>query len=518
MKKSWKKITALVLTASMSLALAACGSSNEGSSEGSNETSVTTESKDTLKVAINGDVGDMSPLTSSNNAKYLSAQIYEPLFSLGYDMEIVPVLAESWEEVDSTHYTLKIREGVTDSAGNAFTANDVIFALNVYSQDAVNASYVANVDLEKTVAVDDYNVDLYLKQPNAYTFKNLSNAYMFTQAAWEASTDAMVTTPVGTGAYVLTDYVTGSFYEIEARDDYWGTEPTIKTCRFSVIAEPSQATTALTTGEVDVVMSLQISDAEYVDSTEGLTTLAKPGITSMSMYFNMTEGSVFQSKELRQAVAYAVDNEAINTIAYGGLATPSVAPFSTAMLDYTEELENEMYTTSDMEKAKALVAESGVTGGNIRIATDGTPEQTAIAEITQSILMELGFTAEINNYDRATLWDVAADPTQWDIVISTGGSPSGYGLDQLNAFLSFLNWSKWSGEEFDRFNELYVEAITADTPEVTKEKTIEAVKLVEEVVPMYSMVQLVEMYGYDEDLNFRVWNQSSLLVKDLKFE
>ena len=132
--------------------------------------------------------------------------------------------------------------------------------------------------------------------------------------------------------------------------------------------------------------------------------------------------------------------------------------------------------------------------------------------------MELGFTAEINNYDMATIWDVASDPTQWDIVLQIAAAPSGYGLDQLQAFLVALNWSKWSGEDFDKFNELYQEAIMAGTPEESRKKAVEAVKLVEETAQTYAFVQLSDIYGYKDNLNFRVWNQNSLLVKDLKFE
>lgn len=515
MKKRAKVITAMVLAATMMAGAAGCGG---GSGSGSENSSSTEAVQDTLTVAMSGDVGDMSPFGNSSTAAYIKYQIYEPLFDLGYGMEETPVLAESWEQVDGTHYTLKIREGVTDSAGNPFTANDAVFALQRYAEDAEYANYVVNVDFEKTAAADDYTLDLYFKQQNAYSFTNMSSLMMFTQAAWEASEDGMVTTPVGTGAYTLKEYVSGSYVELEARDDYWGGEPEIKTARFNVIAEPSQATTALETGEADLVMGLQSSDQEYIDSMDGFATLVNSSVRSMSMFLNMSENSVFNDEAARQAVCYAVDNEGINEVVYGGLAAPSVCPFSTAMLDYVPELDGEMYAAADTGKAKELLSEAGVSGENIRIATDGSTEQTAIAEIIQSTLMDLGFSAEINNYDTATIWDVASDPTQWDILLQISSAPSGYGLDSLYAFLGQLNWSQWSGESFDTFTALYAEAISAGTPEECQEKTNEAVQLVEETSQMYSFVQIPDIYGYKDNLNFQVWNQASLLVKDLKFE
>ena len=91
-------------------------------------------------------------------------------------------------------------------------------------------------------------------------------------------------------------------------------------------------------------------------------------------------------------------------------------------------------------------------------------------------------------------------------------------MDSLQAFLTQLNWVQWKGAEFDQFSTLYAEVISAATEETEVEKTKEAVKLVEEVAPTYSFVQLSDIYGFKDNLNYQVWNQNSLLIKDLKFE
>lgn len=490
--------------------LAGCGSEAQaGAGSGAGQ--------DHLAVVIPGDPGDLSPLSTGTNATYVLMQIYEPLFDLGYDMELVPVLAKSWTQVDDVHYTIQLNENVTDSQGNPFTTEDVLFVFGVYAADPENSAYVANIDMEKTRAVDDFTLELYLLAPNIATFTNLSSVRMFTRKAWEASEDEMVTTPVGTGAYQLSNYIGGSSVELAAREDYWGAAPFIQSVHFSIISEPSQATTALEIGEADLVIGLQSSDANYINNKDDLTTLVDASISSMSMYFNMTEDSVMQHLAVRQAVCYALDNTAINKAAYGGLAMPSVCPFSTAMRDYTEALNHETYLVCDMEKAAAVLAEAGISGGHIRIATSGTMEESTIAEITQSVMMDLGFTVEINNYDSATIWSVAADPTSWDIVLNVGAAPSGYGIDQMNAFLCFLNWSQWSGPAYDEFVQTANAAIGSASLEEAQDKITEAVRIVEEEIPTYSLVQLSNIYGFKSNLNFRVWNQASLLVRELKF-
>ena len=532
MKKNFKKMAAIFVAVATMVTMVGCGAKNESNNAAptngatSEVTSTTGDAsadsgastRDTISIAVDGDVGNMSVFGSGATYSYVSNQIYEGLYAVGYDNEYVPRLAESWDKVDSTHYIFKIRQGVKFHDGNVLTANDVLFSFKLMQEDTNYSQYVTNVDFDKTKVVDDYTFELYFKEQNAYTFPNLSNISIVSEASWNASPDKMVTTPVGTGPYKLKDYVSGSNVTLEAFADYWGGAPDIKEATFTVIAEPSQKTTALETGEVQLVMNLQTSDIEYLNKKSDYAVTKDIGVQSLSFFLNMHDNSVFANKQVRQALCYALDNEAINTVSYGGYGLAGTAPFSSAMKDYNDQMAGDIYTTSDMDKAKSLIKESSVSGGTIKIVTDGTSPEIAAAEIIQNTLSELGFTAEINNYDSATIWSVAADPTQWDLLLMVTASPSGYGVDSMKAFLGGLNWSGWTGESFDNFMNLCTETIGAGDEQTSNEKAIEVVKVIEEECPIYSAVQLVNCYAYDANLNFKVWNASSLYLKDLKFK
>jgi peptide/nickel transport system substrate-binding protein len=526
MKKSMKKVIALFAAVTTIATAVGCGSGKEASdsttsSNTASESAGTTEkggAKDTINIAVDGDVGNMSVFGSGSTYAYVSNQIYEGLYAVGYDKEIVPRLAESWEQVDSTHYIFKIRQGVKFHDGNVLTAKDVLFSFKLMQEDTNYSQYVINVDFDKTNVVDDNTFELYLKEQNAYTFTNLANVSIVSEASWTASPDKMVTTPIGTGPYKLKDYVSGSYVTLEANNDYWGSAPDIREATFTVIAEPSQKTTALETGEVQLVMNLQTSDVDYLSKNSDYAVTKDTGVQSLSLFLNMHDNSVFAKKQVRQALCYGLDNEAINAVSYGGYALAANAPFSSAMKDYSDQMAGDIYTTSDMDKAESLIREAGVVGGTVKIATDGTSPQIAAAEVIQNKLTDLGFTAEINNYDSATIWNVAADPTQWDILLMVTASPSGYGVDSMKAFLGGLNWSAWQGESFDQFMQLCNETIGASDEQSSNAKAIEVVKVIEDECPIYSMVQLVNCYAYDANLNFKVWNASSLYLKDLKFE
>ncbi len=516
-----KKLIALLMTGIMCISMTACGSNQGDQKAEATENNASGETagaaKDTLNVVVDSDVGNMGPFGSGTSFSYLAPQVYEAMFELGYEMEVTPRLAEKWDKIDDTHYTFYLRQGVEFSDGNKMTADDVIFSLNLYTQDANYGRYVEHVDFEKTKAIDDYTVDLYFKEENAFAFSQLAGVRIISEESWNASPDQMVTDPVGTGPYKLQEYVSGSYFTLEANEKYWGGAPDIKTVKFTVTSEPSQRTTALETGEADLVMNLQASDVEYMNNKEGFTVIQDITVQSMSMFFNMNDASVFSNKELRQALCYAVDNSAINVAAYGGFCEPSKTYFSTAMMDYTDDMESAIYSV-DKDKAKELFGASGVNGGNIRIATDGTTQETSIAEILQSELTQYGFTVQIDNYDPATIWSVGADPTQWDILLMLGSAPSGYGLDKMTAFLTGLNFSGWKGEKFDEFTELCVEASSTADEAKRLDYTKQALEIVSEEVPAYSFIQNVQNYAYVDNLNFKVWNQASLYVKDLKFE
>lgn len=475
-----------------------------------------TAARTNISIAVNGDIGDMSIFGGSPSASYVKNQIYESLYTFGYNMKETPLLATSWDKVSVTHYTFHLRHGVKFQDGNSFTAKDVLFSMKLYAADANLSQYVSKVDFKKTKVTDDYTIDIFFTEQNAFAFSQLAGIIIVNENSWKASKDKMVTDPVGTGPYMLKDYVSGSYCTLKAFAGYWGSAPSIKEAKFTIISEASQRTTALETNEVQLVMDLQSSDVNYIRGKNNYTVLDHKGIISKSLFFNMSNNSLFKSKQARQALCYAINNSSINKVVYGGLAKPSVSYISTAMKDYTSDMSSKIYTTTDLNKAKSLMKAAGITNGSVKIATDGSSEDNATAEILQSTLQQLGITAEIKNYDGATIWSVASDPKQWDLLLMLTAAPSGYGLDDMQAFMTGLNFSKWKGTSYETFAKLCKDAVATANDKVRLALTKKAIAIVQDECPIYSMVQKVDFIAYDKDINFKVWDQASIYLKDLK--
>lgn len=475
--------------------------------------------KDALVIAEEADCGTLAPTGATVDCRTdINYQVYEGLFRFGYDMEMTPQLATSWEQTDPTHITFHLREGVKYHDGRDFTAADVLFTLKLNCEDANTTGVVTYLDLENCKAVDDYTVELAFTQTNAFNLSKLSFLNIVNEESYNESGDGMATKPVGTGPYKFESSVPGVSYTLTANEDYWGGAPEgIKEVTFNVIAEGSQRTNALMAGEIDFNKALQISDFDYISGMDGYEVITKPAFNTECLFFNMTENSPFASKELRQAVAYSVDNEAMNNAGFNGLNLPAAGVWSSGMADYDASWTNPMYG-QDMDKAKELAGAAGVPDKPVTILYGGLAAEELMAQVLQANLAELGITAEITSVDQGVFWSAMGDPTGWDIGIMSCSAPSGYGLDSMTAFLTGLNFQGWSGPEYDKMAELCNTASSAETDEERMILTKELWDLIEEEVPLYGMVYLNRMSAYDSAIqNYKVFDQFGIYVKDLSF-
>lgn len=506
MKKS-KKILALAIAGMMTLPMAAQVSVSAASA------------KDTLVIAEQADCGTMAPTGATIECRSdICLQVYDGLFRFDGSHEIYPQLATDWEWIDTTHVKFNLRQGVKYHDGRDFTASDVLFTLKLNVEDANTTAAVTNLDLDACEVVDDYTIIIAFNKQDAFNFSKLSFLNIVNEEAYNESGDGMATHPVGTGAYKFESSVPGASYTFTANEEYWDTTPSIQTLTFNIIAEASQRTNALLAGEIDVNKNLQTSDYEYIGGMDGFEVGSKPAFNSECVFFDMTEGSPFAVKELRQAVGYAIDNEAMNQAAYAGMGFANTGAWSSGMADYDATWTHPMYEGPDMEKAKELVASVGAPTEPITILYGGNAAEETVTQILQANLAELGITAEIVSVDSGVFWSAMADQSQWDLGVMSCSAPSGYGLDSMTAFLTGLNFQGWSGENFDKLVELCAAGAGAATDEERLDYTKQLWDLVEEEMPIYAMVTLTNQYAYVDSLNYFVFDQYSMKANELTFE
>ncbi len=499
-----KKLITLLLSLSLILSAAACttgggegtqAAGGEGGEGGGSD-------KDTVVYAFPNDPETFGPMkTPKSGYSEITFQVYDSLFVYDTEGNFIPMVCTEVEQVDGTHYLLHLRDDVTFSDGHKLVAEDVVYTLKMYYEDSNSNTWVKYVDVEATNAVDDTTVELVLTEEYAFAVSTLSNVNLFYQEAYEASADGMATTPIGSGPYVLKEYVAGSYALFEGRDDYWGGAPAIKNLRVMFIKEASQRTTALQTGEVDCAYDVLPSDYDSL-LAEGFQGRELFGDRSMNLMFNCSENSVCADPRVRQAIAYATDNAGIIQAAYGGFGEACVTCCANGMVDLGDMYQPEDYYNYNTETAKQLFQEAGIAEGThiSLMVRSGDAAMTTSAEILQQALQSIGMNAEIMQVEAAVYDDTQKDHTAgWDVsfnTMNTAGSMSA--LDLINLYCYIIPNLAYTNEEDAA---LSAQAVSSTDEQFIKDATYQLSQTVCEDVPYYSILSTSTLLVYSADLN-----------------
>ena len=408
-------------------------------------------------VAIGADPANLGPFVGMSMGRIsVLTTLYEYLFFVVGE-EMTPFVAKSFEQIDDLTFVVTIFDYVTDSAGNPVTAADVAWAYN--AAIAANA-YRPLGDVESVTATGDYTVQFVTKTAvGAGGFEKIATECpIVTQAAYEASADQFATMPITTAAYVLTEYVPGSSLTFEKRADYWQTDPAlspvvakanVQKAVFQIITEQAQHTVALQTGSADVSTSIPGSDISLFDGNPDFTVFKKMDNLTNLLAFNGSEGNPFANKDLRQAVAYAIDKITLCNAVSPGACNPAHAIGNANFEGYLTKWDDEDYYNFDLAKAQELFTASGAPADlTVTLLAQNDPRTGLVAQVIQADLQQLGITVNISQVEPPVFNSEVTDPTKWDLSLNAaaGGdyifSPWQLMFDQNRYNGTTSNWFK----------------------------------------------------------------------------
>jgi len=395
-----------------------------------------------VTIGLTSDPSHLYPLAGeelSSNIMYY--HLYDPLVKRSPELEFGPGLAESWENVDETTWRFKLRPDVTFHNGNAFTAADVVFTVNK-ARDSIRPDLVANI--ASITAVDDLTIEITTPKPYAVLPNDLAELLILDEEYTTATGDEqMDLKPMGTGPYMLEEWIKEERLVLTAFDNYWAGTPKIKTVTFRPITNPATRTAALLTGEVDVIQDLAVRDVDRVKREENIEVMARPSLLNVVLAMDTRAESPtidgpnpMTDQRVRQAIAQAIDVDAINQIVMNGFSTPStqyVPAFHTGYVDGMNF--REMYPL-DVEKSKALLVEAGYPDGftmTLDATNDRYVNDAQIAQALASMLARVGITLELNIMPKSNFWGYIRVPTEnssfimsgWDVPAGDAGSMYG---------------------------------------------------------------------------------------------
>jgi peptide/nickel transport system substrate-binding protein len=356
--------------------------------------------KEEIVVALAADITSLDPQGHNDTkSERVSFLLFNRLFRLNTDFEVVPDLAESWEQLSDTEWSIKIKEGVLFHDGTEMTAEDVKASLDRSKEQAKVQHVLAEV--ETIEVLDTYTVKVTTKVPFApflYTLVH-AGASIVPKAYIESGGD--FSDPIGSGPYTFVEWVSGDRVVLAKNPDYFDGENMgqSQTIVFRVIPEGTSRTIALETGEVDVVDELQTLDISKIEENSELTLYTKPS-TRIDFFGMNTTKAPFDDQKVRQAINYAIDKEAIMIVAIEGAGTPAQSVLAPTMLGYKAS-----DYTYDPEKAKELLAEAGYPDGFSTTIWASGDERKRIAEVIQANFLAVGIESEIEMFEWGTYID-----------------------------------------------------------------------------------------------------------------
>lgn len=453
MKKKIVKLLALGLSAVMTASLTACGSGTNASSgdtgtetaassgeSGSASTAAigerkTDDGRTLLRLGWNYAITSLAPFQAESPAKNLfrSTSAFEALCYYTADGELVNLLAKDWHQTDEDGYEFEVEiyDYIHDWEGNPITADDVVFSIEQIKKSG-NLNAIFN-KLETVEKLDDYTIRLTMNQNEYGDIQDvLWYSTVVSQKAFEESGDEMATKMVATGPYKITDFVNSSSVTFERTEDYWQTDDSLKgpyaaqnvdVIEAVCITESSQQEVSLETGTIDFMQDMAGHSIQQLEGYDNIDYSINSAPNQYIWY--LSANGPLANENLRKAVAYAIDADAVNEAAYEGVMIPSgwgMDIFS----DYNTEWDKEEYYPYDVEKAKELISQEGAEGTHLRIVATGTG--VTMDEVVQAYLIDAGFDVELVEEELATYLTDATDPTAYDIICITPNSTSNIGL------------------------------------------------------------------------------------------
>jgi peptide/nickel transport system substrate-binding protein len=411
------------------------------------------------------DAHNMTP--SSLSATWIG---YDTLLEYDDNFKPQPKLAESWDvSADFKKIQLKLRKGVQFHNGREFTSEDVKYNLLRVRNPKVGAQFTNLSNWFTGIETPDAStVVLTSEQPRPGMFDLLISLNMVNKDVTES--DQVTKTSGSTGPFKFVEWVPGQHIRWAKNPNYWQSgKPYLDEVLIQFIPDMQSALVRLETGDLHAMDSPPAREAARMKDNPNIKLLL---VESSGQYWVMvtnTTGGATQNKKIRQALNYAIDRKRFIDTALGGLSEPESLPWLPFSPAYDTAKRNQY--TFDLDKAKALVAESGVSDPSVDFVYTGVvPELATFGQLYQADLAKIGVKLNLKGVERAVYNDLGAK-FQFGLLMSTSGfanlDPAA--LPQISRY-----WDINSNLAGMNANDTYKQLVTAASvePDAAKRKTI----------------------------------------------
>ncbi|MBV8083230.1 MAG: ABC transporter substrate-binding protein [Chloroflexi bacterium] len=389
-------------------------------------------------------------------------RIWEPLTVLDAQLNVSSVLAESFDiKSDAKQLTLQLRKGVQWHTGRELTSDDVIWNFKRLQDPKTNPIY-ANLTkpFASLQAPDKYTVVVGFDNPDPFVGDALQALVMLDPVTFQQSGPLR---PVGTGAFTFGDYTQGVSIRLLKNTNYWRSGlPYLDEIQVTIYKDPQALISAFEGGQLDVASGPpgpSVPDFVRLQKNSKYQALLDSASGNyQGVAFNCTQPPT-NNKLFRQALNFALDRQRVADSVWQGLEKPLGLLWFPNAPAY-DATQNQHYAF-DLDRAKALLAQSGVTDASVDYNYGSTSQESAqIGQIWQADLAKIGVKMTIKPADPVALVVMEQRQTYQGIATSTGfyGQLHG-GVVWTSPLFGPIN--NYSGFKDDKFTQLSLAAYTA---------------------------------------------------------
>lgn len=430
-----------------------------------------------IEFALSGNPDTLDPHKTAGTLTFQTIRsVYDTLVEPDKEGKLVPALAESWTvSADNRVWTFSLRRGVTFHNGDAFTSADVKATLERITDPEIASSKANEFGVIQAIETpDDHTVVLRLAEPHAPLLASLASGWgaILPKGLIDAGHD-FGTEPVGTGPFVLKEFVRDNRVVYERNPDYWmAGHPKVDGVNINIITEAAVQLQGLLAGELDIIDTVNDTDIERLRSNAG--TKLDQSISALVMVLAMnTSREPLSNLKVRQAVNHAVDKQQVLDVAYnGGEVVGTFMDVSDPY--YVDHVSLYPY---DPAKARTLLAEAQAEGvdvaAELELALPQNYEKHVKAgEIYHEMLSQVGLNVKIRLVDWSTWISDVYRGGNYDLTaightgkLDPHGRLSGYGIPDKN----YVKWENQrvaqvfdqakSVVDFGERTELYAEGL-----------------------------------------------------------
>ena len=467
------------------------------------------EEKKILTMAQKAEIKTLDPQKATDSvSRSIIKLINQTLVYIDNEGNIVPELAQEITKVSPKETLIKIKNDIKFSNGETLTIDDVLFSL-----ERAKASPKMSQDLymiESFEKVDDRT----LKINTLYDAGNLlhklasGGVAIINKKAFEKDENNIV----GTGMFKLKEWVAGEKLVLERNEFFKDSKSNIDTLVVKFVPEANSRMIMLETGEIDLARDLLPLDFQKISEDTKFTTVEVETPSNMFLGFDL-RNELLADKRVRQAIAYAINNEDLVKTVFNGSASVATSPVPKITTGHNENSNN---YPQNIEKAKQLLAEAGYPNGfNIELFVSEDNQRIDMAVIIQDNLKKIGINAEIKTFQWAAYVSTIENPNiikplfimSWNI---SNDDPDEvlyplYHSSQIDAHTNVIFYKN------EKFDNLISEARETTDKEKRMKLYEEAQDIIQEDLPHYTLVYPKQNFAYKASIKNIKYNKRAYL-------